>query len=117
MYKKARGKPHSLLFGQLILQYIPVHLFEETEIYVPLISLGTVSCSLLPVPKWWWVPVGVGSVRELDGRLCFLNVFWVIPGEVSWERAAPHVNSYLAPRDSLLTRKFGISSYYGHGVF
>lgn len=37
--KKAWGKPHSLLFGQFILQYIPVHPFKETEIYVPLISL------------------------------------------------------------------------------
>lgn len=117
MYKKARGRPHSLLFGQFILQYIPVHLFKETEIYVPLISLGTLWCSLLPVPKRLWVPVGVGSVHELDGRLCFLNVFWVIPGEVSWERAAPHVNSYSAPRDSLLTGKSGISSYYGPSVF
>lgn len=37
--KKAWGKPHSLLFGQFFLQYIPVHPFKETEIYVPLISL------------------------------------------------------------------------------
>lgn len=37
--KKAWGKPRSLLFGQFVLQYIPVHPFKETEIYVPLISL------------------------------------------------------------------------------
>lgn len=117
MYKKARGKPHSLLLGQFILQYIPVHLFKETEVRVPLISPGDQSCSLLPVPKQLWVPVGVGSVHELDGRLCLLNVFWVIPGEVSWERAAPHVSSYSALRDSLLTGRFGISLYYSHRVF
>lgn len=37
--KKAWGKPCSLLFEQFVLQYIPVHPFKETEIYVPLISL------------------------------------------------------------------------------
>lgn len=116
MYKKAWGKPHSLLFGQFILQYIPVHFFKETEIYVPLMSLWSQSCSLLPVPKQLWVPVGGGGVWSLMADYSSLNIFWVIPGEVSWERAAPHV-SCSAPMDSLLTAEFGISSYYGHSVF
>lgn len=37
--EKAWGRNCSLLLGQLILTYIPVHLFKEAEIYIPLISL------------------------------------------------------------------------------
>lgn len=113
--KKPWGKPHSLLFGHFILQYIPVHPFKETEISVPLISLWTQSCSLSKTGcECQWEQ---GACWSLMADCASLNGFWVILGEVKWERAAPHVSSCSAHRDSLLTVEFGVSSYYSHDVF
>lgn len=77
-------------------------------------ELSCVPCS---IPNRLWVPVGAGACCSLMADYASLNVFWVIPREVSWERAAPHVSSCSALRDSLLSAEFGISSYYSHGVF
>lgn len=50
--KKAWGKERPLLFGQFNLKYIPVHLFKEAEICVPLIGVcETIRALCLSLPN------------------------------------------------------------------
>lgn len=72
MHRKAQGKPHSLLFGQFILQCIPVHLFKETEVYVPLVSPRHAPCPSVSA-------MGGGSCRSLMADYASLMYFESFP--------------------------------------